>query len=128
MLGREAVDRSLVAEREHELLAGDTELARRAVEPGEDDLLEHGLQAAGIAPLAPQARVGDGGRRIRAAAEGEVRDDYRGDGAERGEQRECTPTVDPFQRPIERGTRAESASNAARKNGLENASVTARSS
>ena len=97
--------------------------------PEQHNLLEGGLNAERIAPIALHAWIGNRGRLEGGAAESQIRDEYRGDGADCDEQGKSATTVHGApQRPSATGTSAASASAAARRNGVENASVTARSS
>ncbi len=127
MLVGERLEGVLVAHGEHELLAGGAELAGRGVERREDDLLEDLGKAVRISQISLRARIGDRCRLVGRAAEREIRHEHGRDGAERDEQRK-RPSHSGFPLPTATGTSAASARAAARRNGPENASVTARSS
>src|SRR5262249_26486898 len=118
----------LAAEGEDEVLSRHAEIARHAVERRERDLLERLGEPSGIAPLTRLARVRDRRRLGRGATEREVRDDDYGDEAEGDEERERTLHARLRHERRASGTSAQSVSALARKNGCENAFVTARSS
>ena len=122
---RERVERGLVPEREDEVLTRDAELARSAVQSGEGDLLERGLDVARVRPRPCGARIGDGCRSIGRTTERGVRDEHESDRPERDEQRDET-LHSGVHRLSAAGTSAKSASAAASRNGVENAFVTAR--
>ncbi len=103
------------------------ELARDAVHCRERDALDGLPEPFGVRTVARLARVGDGCRLESPAAEREVRDDHRGDEAERDEERQEAPHSGRLRKNAT-GTSAHSVNAAARRNGPENALVTARSS
>ena len=127
MLRCEGIERLLVSQGEHQLLPRRPELARRPVERRERDLLQHSLEVAGLSPFAFLARIRDRGRLVRPAAERDVRNNDRRHRRECDQDGRCpSHSCSPRESPT--GTSATSARRAASKKGVENASVTARSS
>ena len=124
---RERVEGVLVAEREHELLARDAELACDPVDRSERDRLDRLGETLRAGPLARVARIGDRRGLEAPAAEREVGHDHGCDQPEHDEKRGESPHVGRLRRKST-GTSAHSVSAAASRNGPEKALVTARSS
>ena len=122
----EALERGAAREGEDDLLPRDAELAGRAVERRQDDLLGDLLEALRVAHLARSARIGDRGGRVGRSAEREIDADER-NGYARGDGDRAHQTV-TSRRPSRIGTRASRARQAAARNEREKAFVTALSS
>src|SRR6185503_10094406 len=117
----------LAPQREHELLAGDAEVARHMVDGLQRDALDRLAETFGLGALAHLTRVCHRRRLERSSAEGDVRDHDGCDERERDEEGREPPHTTRL-RTNARGTSAHSVRAAARKNGPEKALVTARSS